>query len=216
MDLDIFGQKRQIELIPNGQNIRVTQQTILEYIHRFANLKQNILIQSICQAFLSGFRVMIPLIWLRMFGVHELQLLISGEQRPLNIQDMKQHVIYSNGYHLSQEYIQWFWEILEYDMSLEDQSLFLKFVTSCPRQPLLGFQSLTPKFCIQQVSPYNDIPLGADELLRQRYLESKEMAKLPTAATCMNLLKLPKYFTKEQLQERLLYAIRSNSGFELS
>ncbi len=42
------------------------------------------------------------------------------------------------------------------------------------------------------------------------------VAKLPTAATCMNLLKLPKYDSAEMLREKLLYAIRSNSGFELS
>jgi hypothetical protein len=32
----------------------------------------------------------------------------------------------------------------------------------------------------------------------------------------MNLLKLPQYDTVEQLRERLLYAIRSKSGFDLS
>jgi hypothetical protein len=40
--------------------------------------------------------------------------------------------------------------------------------------------------------------------------------RLPSAATCMNLLKLPQYDSIETLKEKLLYAIRSNSGFELS
>ncbi len=41
--------------------------------------------------------------------------------------------------------------------------------------------------------------------------------RLPTAASCMNLLKLPNYDGNvEVLREKLLYAIRSNSGFELS
>jgi len=42
------------------------------------------------------------------------------------------------------------------------------------------------------------------------------LPRLPSAATCMNLLKLPKYDSEEMLKEKLLYAIRSNSGFELS
>ncbi|KAI4964438.1 hypothetical protein ZWY2020_005801 [Hordeum vulgare] len=35
--------------------------------------------------------------------------------------------------------------------------------------------------------------------------------RLPTSATCMNLLKLPPYRTKEQLQNKLLYAINSEA-----
>ena len=44
----------------------------------------------------------------------------------------------------------------------------------------------------------------------------RESPRLPSAATCMNLLKLPKYDSEQMLKEKLLYAIRSNSGFELS
>jgi hypothetical protein len=40
--------------------------------------------------------------------------------------------------------------------------------------------------------------------------------RLPSASTCFNLLKLPAYKTKKRLKERLLYAIRSGAGFELS
>lgn len=86
-------------------------------------------------------------------------------------------------------------------LSVEDQSSFLKFVTSCPRQPLLGFSNLNPKFGIQKVSTNES---------------NEKAARLPSAATCMNLLKLPYYQSKEQLKEKLLYAIKSNSGFELS
>jgi ubiquitin-protein ligase E3 C len=43
-----------------------------------------------------------------------------------------------------------------------------------------------------------------------------DTARLPTAATCMNLLKLPPYRTKEQVRKKLLYAIKSGSGFDLS
>jgi ubiquitin-protein ligase E3 C len=39
---------------------------------------------------------------------------------------------------------------------------------------------------------------------------------LPTSLTCMNLLKLSKYTSKEMLKEKLLYAIEAATGFELS
>ncbi|KAK7853912.1 e3 ubiquitin-protein ligase upl6, partial [Quercus suber] len=40
--------------------------------------------------------------------------------------------------------------------------------------------------------------------------------RLPTSATCMNLLKLPPYRSKEQLETKLLYAINADAGFDLS
>ena len=43
-----------------------------------------------------------------------------------------------------------------------------------------------------------------------------ETQRLPTASTCFNLLKLPNFKSRAVLRERLLYAIRSASGFELS
>ena len=40
--------------------------------------------------------------------------------------------------------------------------------------------------------------------------------RLPTSATCMNLLKLPAYSSKEVLREKLLLSVREGRGFELS
>ncbi|KAK8985991.1 hypothetical protein V6N11_037710 [Hibiscus sabdariffa] len=40
--------------------------------------------------------------------------------------------------------------------------------------------------------------------------------RLPTSATCMNLLKLPPYGSKEQLEAKLMYAINADAGFDLS
>ncbi|KAL3194525.1 hypothetical protein MRX96_016159 [Rhipicephalus microplus] len=73
---------------------------------------------------------------------------------------------------------------------------FLKFVTSCSRPPLLGFKDLVPQFCIHSAG--------------------SEPGRLPTASTCMNLLKLPEIADEAQLREKLLYAIESGAGFELS
>lgn len=136
-------------------------------------------------------------------------MLISGDKRRIDIQDMKRHVVYASGYHESQPYIQAFWDIVE-NMSAEDQGNLLKFVTSCPRQPLLGFKEMNPRFCIQRVPVYQSVPLGSD------VIPHDEQPRLPTAATCMNLLKLPQYASIATLREKLLYAVQSNSGFELS
>jgi ubiquitin-protein ligase E3 C len=195
-----YGVMSSYDLIPHGSQIPVTSSNLLTYIHRLANYKLNIEIEEQSKAFLSGFRELIPINYIRMFNPHELQLLLSGDQSKIDLTDLRQHVHYGGGYADIQPYIQGFWEILE-SFTLEEKSAFLKFVTSSPRQPLLGFATLNPKFGIQKVPTYES---------------SESVAKLPTAATCMNLLKLPQYDSLAQLKEKLLYAISSNSGFELS
>jgi ubiquitin-protein ligase E3 C len=111
---------------------------------------------------------------------------------------------YAGGYHPSQPIMQWFWEIIE-EMTVDQQQKFLRFMTSCSRQPLLGFRSLAPLPCIHQV-----------RLSEEDYLRDGKEVRLPTSATCMNLLKLPNYRTKELMKAKLLYAIESGAGFELS
>ena len=43
-----------------------------------------------------------------------------------------------------------------------------------------------------------------------------DVDRLPSASTCSNTLRLPNYRRLETLQEKLLYAARSNAGFDLS
>jgi ubiquitin-protein ligase E3 C len=82
-----------------------------------------------------------------------------------------------------------------------EQREFLKFVTSCSRAPLLGFAVLEPRLCIQMAGGV--LTDGASE-------------RLPTSATCMNLLKLPPYTDPRLMRDKLLYAIKAGAGFELS
>ncbi|KAK4380150.1 hypothetical protein RND71_002012 [Anisodus tanguticus] len=93
-----------------------------------------------------------------------------------------------------------FWEVVK-NFSLENQRKILKFVTGCSRGPLLGFKYLEPLFCIQRAGGN-----ASDEALD----------RLPTSATCMNLLKFPPYRSKGQMERKLLYAINADAGFDLS
>ena len=187
----------------------MTKHNIHSYIHTLANYKQNVEAAEQCRALRSGFQSMIPLEWIRMFDTRELQLLISGDQRRIDIADMQAHTHYASGYHASQPYIQAFWEVVN-GMEPADQGHLLRFVTSCSRQPLLGFGQLNPTFAIQKIPAYASQYTGIEAPM------PGEVPRLPSAATCMNLLKLPLYDSIEILRDKLLYAIRSNSGFELS
>ena len=41
------------------------------------------------------------------------------------------------------------WDILEKDFDVRERAAFLKFVTSCSKPPLLGFEHLEPPFAIR-------------------------------------------------------------------
>jgi ubiquitin-protein ligase E3 C len=115
----------------------------------------------------------------------------------VDVADLRRHTHYSGGFADSQPYIEAFWRVLS-SFADEDRRALLAFVTSVPRPPLLGFGSLNPGFGIQRV------PISRDD------------EKLPSASACFNLLKLPQYSSEEVLRHKLLLAIRSGAGFELT
>ena len=47
-------------------------------------------------------------------------------------------------------------------------------------------------------------------------LGGADVDRLPTASTCYNMLKLPNYRRASTLKKKLVYAITSNAGFDLS
>ncbi len=187
-------------VVPGGSEMPVTGANVGQYITHVAHFRLNSLISAQSRAFLSGFRDVIPVNWLRMFSAPELQLLIGGTPKDMSVADMRANTVYAGGYHDQHPVIAAFWDGLEHDFTHEDRSAFLLFVTSCSRPPLLGFKTLNPKLAIHRV------PLMSGE----------DAAKLPTSATCMNLLKLPEYPHQTLLRDKLKYAIHSASGFELS
>ncbi|XP_018909316.2 ubiquitin-protein ligase E3C-like isoform X2 [Bemisia tabaci] len=190
-----FGECKVNELKPGGSNIPVTNANRIEYIHQMADYKLNKQIRAQVSAFKQGLANVIPLDWLYMFNSKELQVLISGAEVPVDLADLKSHTYYSGGFSDKHPTIDLFWRVME-DFSEVQKKQVLKFVTSCSRPPLLGFKELDPPFCIQ--------------------LAGSSVDRLPTSSTCMNLLKLPEFTDYQSLKDKLLYAIQSGAGFELS
>lgn len=122
--------------------------------------------------------------------------------------------------------------------------VYLQFITSCSKSPLLGFAHLEPQFSIRCVEVGDDedtgdtigeypfllisnalifmsyftYPCFAGSVIRGFFTIRKKdpQNRLPTSSTCFNLLKLPNYQKKSTLREKLRYAITCNTGFELS
>jgi len=150
------------------------------------------------EAFTRGLWDVIDAAWLRLFNEPELQVLISGSTSgKLDISDMKAHCKYAGGYTGLDINIHRFWKVVS-GMTPKHQAALLKFVTSCERPPASGFKTMAPPFTIQRVGILRDLD------------------KLPSASTCFNVLKLPTYSSEKILKKRLIYAIESGSGFELT
>jgi len=144
----------------------------------------------------NGLTKVIPKPWLQMFDENEMQVLISGDDKGINILDLKSNTQYEGGYSSWDFYIRDFWKVVA-AFTEEEKVLLLKFVTSCERQPLLGFKNLLPNFTINKISSEGD-------------------TKLPHSSTCFNKLNLPKYSSEGILRSKLLLAIKSAQGFYLS
>jgi hypothetical protein len=186
----------QVPLTPNGANEFVTEANKLQYIHLLARHKLVTEIARAASDLATGLESIVPLAYMRFFSSTELEMLISGEEREgFDVEDLKKHCVYSGAYTADSETVQLFWHFVQNDMTIQDRVALLTFVTSSPRAPLLGFGVLSPKFAIQ----------GVPDPLR-----------LPTASTCVNLLKLPNYRNYDTLKHKLLLAIHAKSGFDFS
>ncbi|KAG5678886.1 hypothetical protein PVAND_008514 [Polypedilum vanderplanki] len=222
VDEDVMGKVVTHELFPGGKMTAVTNENRINYIHSMAYFRMHTQICEQTNAFIRGFRSIINPDWLSLFSTNELQRLISGDTSPFDLKDLRRHTSYFGGFHNDHRVINWLWDILAKDFTEEERRLFLKFVTSCSRPPLLGFSHMEPQFSIRcvEVSEEEDTGDTIGSVIRGFFtIRKKEPAiqtRLPTSSTCFNLLKLPNYQKKSILRDKLRYAITSNTGFELS
>lgn len=184
----------EVELIPGGAHVDVTKDNLERYLQLLTVHRTSTQMDRQSAALREGMECVLHSSWIGMFDARELGILISGSSTGFNVADLKEHTVYAGGYNERSQVIRWLWELLD-QMEPEDMGSFLMFATSCSRPPLLGFKSFDPKFCIHKVN---------------------DGSRLPTASTCANLLKLPEYPSMSVLREKLLQAIRSESGFDLS
>lgn len=188
------------ELRPGGNNLAVTNANRLVYISYMARHRLSSQPYRQTNAFLKGLGSMISPSWLSMFNQQELQTLVGGAASAINVGDLRANTSYGGVYTigsdgLEHESVQLFWQVME-SLPDDDRRKVLKFVTSTPRAPLLGFGSLTPRFSIRDS--------GSDN------------TRLPSTSTCVNLLKLPRYQTFEVCRTKLLQAVNAGAGFDLS
>uniref|UniRef100_A0A3Q2TWG4 E3 ubiquitin-protein ligase HACE1 n=1 Tax=Fundulus heteroclitus TaxID=8078 RepID=A0A3Q2TWG4_FUNHE len=194
VETDVFGAMEEVPLKPGGSSILVTQDNKAEYVQLVTELRMTRAIQPQINAFLQGFHTFIPPSLIQLFDEYELELLLSGMPE-IDVEDWCRNTEYTSGYDPEDPVIQWFWKVVR-SLTQEEHILLLQFVTGSSRVPHGGFAYLMggsglQKFTIAAV-PYTS-------------------NLLPTSSTCINMLKLPEYPSREVLRDRLLVALHCGS-----
>uniref|UniRef100_A0A8C7RE28 HECT and RLD domain containing E3 ubiquitin protein ligase 4 n=1 Tax=Oncorhynchus mykiss TaxID=8022 RepID=A0A8C7RE28_ONCMY len=187
-----FGATEVLELVPNGMDICVDNSNRPEFVSAYVDYIFNKSVAALFESFFAGFHKVCGGKVLELFQPNELQAMVIGNTN-YDWKELEKSTEYKGEYWAENPTIKFFWEVF-HDLSLEKKKLFLLFLTGSDRIPILGMKSL--KLVIQ--------PTGGGE----HYL--------PVAHTCFNLLDLPKYSSRETLQNKLLQAIDHNQGFNLA
>ncbi|KAF1336541.1 Hect e3 ubiquitin ligase, partial [Globisporangium splendens] len=185
------------ELIPRGREIPVTDANKHEYVdRRFRHL----IIDSVApqlSVFLKGIYEVIPHKLLKLFDYEELNYLLCGTGE-IDVDDWEHHTRISLSLEDNKRVVTWFWEIVR-AMSGEYRRRLLQFATGCSRVPIVGFKGLTSydgRLC-----PFT---LKGVVFENEGYIRSH---------ACFNMLELPLYKTKAEVQTILDAILEDVVGF---
>jgi len=189
-----FGRNQTLDLIPNGQDVPVTEQNKSKYVSLVCQHRMTTAISSQIKAYLDGFYELVSPDLVAIFTPRELELLISGLP-DIDVNDLKQNTDYV-GWKATDKQIQWFWNVL-CALTRNQKAAFLQFVTGSSKVPLAGFGELPGMRGVQKFSIHK---------------ASGSSGALMSAHTCFNSLDLPVYGSEDELREKLLYAINEGGG----
>ncbi|XP_077145766.1 E3 ubiquitin-protein ligase HACE1 isoform X1 [Ranitomeya variabilis] len=194
VETDVFGAMEEVPLKPGGASLVVTQENKAEYVQLVTELRMTRAIQPQINGFLQGFHMFIPPSLIQLFDEFELELLLSGMPE-IDVNDWIKNTEYTSGYDKDDQVIKWFWEVVQ-ELTQEERVLLLQFATGSSRVPHGGFAFIMGGSGLQNFT-----------IAAVAYTSNL----LPTSSTCINMLKLPEYPSKETLKDRLLVALHCGS-----
>jgi len=181
-------------LCKNGLTKDVTDKNKEEYVRLRAEYETRYAAEKTLRPFTDAFHELVPLHALKEAAITpiELDIMLNGKT-DIDVEEVRAYTIFQGN--LSCEHIQvvWLWDILR-QWDLEQRRAFLRFVTGTSRVALDGYD---PPFNLTEGS---DMVVGS----------------LPRAHTCFNQLVLPEYKSREQMSERMWFAIENTDGFAMA
>ncbi|KAJ9519970.1 hypothetical protein QJQ45_014702 [Haematococcus lacustris] len=189
---EAWGVRREVELVPGGADIPVTEGNREQYVAALVDYHLNSSVAWQYEAFSHGFRMLCDGPVLKLLRPQELERLVCGNPH-LDFEALQRNAKYEAGYTATTPVIVWLWEMVQHELPLDEQKRFLKFFTGTDRSPIGG--------------------LGTLRCLIQR--DGPDSTKLPTSHTCFNTLLLPEYSSRPKLARQLRTAVNNAEGFGL-
>lgn len=137
---ELMGVRSEIELVPGGSGIEVTNDNFPEYVEACLKYKLMDCVKPQLNELLLGFFDVIPEPLLTIFDFQELELLMCGLPE-IDMEDWKRETEYTGEYDeigADHPTVQWFWETLE-EFDAETKARLLQFVTGTSGVPSRGF-----------------------------------------------------------------------------
>ena len=187
--------EHELELGPGGAESDLTVEGVPRFLALLAQSWFGAGTRAQVQALQCGLAEALPLDSLLAFTAAELKSLVCGEEAAWTASELKRYVKAGYGYTEDSAQILWLREEL-LAMGRLERASFVQFVTSCPRLPPGGLAAL-PKG-----------PIVVDEMSR----DGPEL-RWPTARTCTQQLRLPRYESREVLGALLRKTIPHSEGF---
>lgn len=184
----------QIELLPNGAQLRVTPDNYDEFLDSLLRLIIDTSLGELKRAFIDAFDKILPWEAFRILSSEEFNRLINGER---GLQWDSQSILHTiradHGYSQRSPQVLWLTEVFS-ELDSAHKTRLIQFLTGASQLPSGGWANLRPALTV--VCRSSDDP---DQ-------------SLPTVMTCANYLKLPRYSSKEILRDKLLVAIEEGGG----
>ena len=188
---EVFGAVVEHPLVPGGEGIALTSANRHAFVDAVTRYVLDASIEDNFKPFREGFHSVCNRKMITEMRPEELEQLVRGSPN-LDFDELRTSARY-DGYQPTDPVIQFFWDIVCNDFSVEQKKQFLKFCTGSDRVPIRGLKDL--RFVIGRNGDDGDM--------------------LPTSHTCFNHLLLPAYTTKQKLHDKLLLAISNCQGFGL-
>jgi len=191
------GQVAEIELIPGGRDVLVTDANRKRFVQAYAWHSMEFVrggsIADVARAARKGLCDVIPAELLSSLSAVDLERLVCGLPK-ISVEAWREATIYEPKASSPEEErrVEWFWNAVN-SFTSADQALLLHFWAAYTHLPHSGFEGLHFKI---------------------RFDEKLSTDHLPMAQTCFLTLRIPRYMSAEQCTTRLLHAIRTgNTGF---
>lgn len=191
--VEAFGETKVIDLVPGGREKAVTNENRQEYVDRYVDWLLNESVKDQFTAFMKGFCTVVDGPALHLFRAEELELLVCGTPQ-LDFKELQKAAQYEGGFSADHPQVKALWEMV-HAWPQKLKSKFLLFVTGSSKAPIGGLGKITPPLKIQRN--------GVDD------------TRLPSSATCFNILLLPEYSSPEVMRRQLELAIVETEGFGL-